>query len=236
MERTLRPVETSIYLAAAICFVVAIDKWMNVGAVDWLIDLCLTDPEAPMPDIPELFVETHHTGHAFLWLTIGAALMLVATSYENIKQHVTRRSKPQIHRKRLVAALVHVAHSAGEVKQSVIDDAFFRATGENLGPNEASSAYRSCFRKGAPSLAAILGGVENGEERREIVLGTIEVWFAAGMDSEKATETINNVMAALGLTDDEVATYLEPTPPSLSHSVLGQVRRITASMFSPLPA
>ena len=150
--------ETSIYIAAGICFVVAVDKWMNVGAVDWLVDLCLTDPEAAVPDMPAMFQENHHKGHAFLWLTIGAALMLVATGYDYIENRITRRAQPLIHRKRLVAALVHVAHAAGVVKPSIIDDAFFRATGDSLGPNEALSAHRSCFRRGAPALSKILGG------------------------------------------------------------------------------
>jgi hypothetical protein len=224
--------ETFLYVAAGVCFLGAADAWLNVGAADWIVDLCLTDPDATVPDAPSIFMDDHHRGHAFLWLTAGALFMMLASSLEYIESRFRPRSEPRIHRRRMLAALLHVAHAAGPVRQSVIDDAFQSATGDHLGRNEARSAYMSCFRKGAPTLSQILEGAEHPDERRSLVLGTTNVWMATGMDSKRATEKLNDVMSVLGLTADEIAAYLDSRHQNGSQSVFGEVRRITTSMFS----
>ena len=206
-------VEIGCGLAALACFAGAADAWFGTGAFDALIDLCLSDPDAPAPVIePMPMPGKGHNTHASLFLAAGLALAGIGLTSRDVGRLLHRqgeRMEKGVDRRRLIAAVVFVARCCRGATPQDVAEAFYVATGGNLERGEIANATKYLRSERAASIETILSGTRDDETRRRIMAAVSHVWLGHGSDSRRATEAIERVSAALGLQGDEINAALD---------------------------
>lgn len=206
-------IEIGFGVFAAACFAGAVDAWLGTGAVDMLVDLCLSDPDAVPADMdPMPMSEGGHNTHASLFLAAGLASLGLGLSSGEIAPLLQQRrnARPEGQaRRRLIAALVYVARTCRGATPRDVAEAYLAATGEEVDRREVGKAVGYLRSSRAAPIERILGKVTDDEEKRLILNAACRIWFRHGVDSEIATRTMERVTAALGLEGNDINAALD---------------------------
>lgn len=130
-------------------------------------------------------------------------------------------------RKRVLGAISRVLVAAKCNDGRIVIRAFRAATGHVVTPQEAKEAYQY-FKttQPLPTDAKILAGASGDEERRRILTAAVETWAACGVDSEPATQAMESITSALGMTNDDVCAILDKRSFSARFDVAREISQI----------
>ena len=209
-------VEIGAGLAAILCFAGAADAWFATGAVDILLDLCLsdadTDPAAlgmPMSmvmerDVPQALA---FAAGGFAFVALGLSRPYLSIGQETgPAQHITDRE-----RKRLLATIAHIATASGRPEALAIARAYQSVTGHRPAPSDPAAACRHVLTRRSATLERILRGAKGDGEKRRLLMASVHIWSALGMDSRSATFRLEQVAETLGFGDEDIRMALDPS-------------------------
>ncbi|MBT8426175.1 MAG: hypothetical protein KJO67_14455 [Silicimonas sp.] len=221
---------------ALVCFAGAADAWMGTGAVDLLIDLCLGDPDAAVPDVdPMPMPDGGHGTHASLFLAGGLAALGLGLSSSEIGPmlHDRQASRPDGRaRRRLIAAIIYVARACQGTVPRDIAHAYFAVTGETLERGEIARAVSYMRSAKAAPLERILSKIPDEDEKRRILDAACRIWFRHGADSVNATRAMERVAAAMGLEGNDINTALDAPWSAEATRVLKNVETLARKTVS----
>jgi len=193
-------------------FAAAADAWLNVGAVDLLVDLCLGDKDAPVPEVEMPMPDGGHGTHASLFAAAGLATLGLGLTTGELRRFFGDPTRPQPEsriRRRLIAAIIYVARSCDTAMPKDVAEAFQAVTGEVLPKGEVTNAIKYMRSRKAAPMERILGKVSDVEEQRRILAATCHVWSKHGLDSERATRAMERVAEAMGLEGNAINAALD---------------------------
>lgn len=208
-------VEIVCILIALACYAGAADAWFGTGAVDLLVDLCLSDPESAVPameTMPMNGSQAHGT-HTSLFLAAGLAFLglgLVSNEIVSIFRACVHSKLEGRAKRRLIASMVYVARSCKDATPQDVSEAYLAVSGDTLERGEIAKAVAYLRSASAPPIETVLSKAK-GEEKRRIVVSTSYIWSRHGMDSEPATRAIERITSAIGLEGDAVSSLLDPS-------------------------
>lgn len=198
---------------ALACFAGAADAWFGTGAVDFLVDLCLSDPNGALPGLDGMAMPGGgHSTHASLFLAGGLAAMGLGLSFSEFPSLFERRpatTPAGQARRRLTAAIVYVARACEGTTPKDVALAFRTATGVDLERGEVARALKSLRTSRGATLERILNKAVDDDEKRQIMSVACDVWFQHGVDSERAARAMERVAAALGLEGNDINSALD---------------------------
>ena len=208
-------VELGCTVSALACFAGAADAWFGTGAVDLLVDLCLSDPEATVPAMETMPMNGSqvHSTHTSLFLATGLAFLGLGLVSSEIASFFRPRVRSKLEgraKRRLIASMVYVARSCKDATPQDVSEAYLAVSGETLERGELAKAVAYLRSPNAPPIETILAKAK-GEEKRRIVASASYIWSRHGMDSEPATRAIERITSAIGLEGDAVSSLLDPS-------------------------
>lgn len=150
--------------------------------------------------------------HATLFLAAGVAAIGLGLSWGEVPRFLqgTRlTSSDGKARRRLLAALVYVARCCKDARPADVAHVYLGVTGEELPQGEIAKAANYLRSRRAATIEKILGRIEDEDEKRRILAAVCEIWTRFGLDSEKATRSVERIAAALGLEGNDINAALD---------------------------
>ena len=183
----------------------AVDASLGAGGVDWLVEICLSDPDAPMPSID---LPMKHSTHAMPFWAAAAAFASVSFG---AMWHQTQKSDEfagdlSDEEFRLLAALAVVANEAPNPQARDIQTAFNKWSGTPLATEDVDLALAVFDLGPGDADLQIFAEVSNSMERGNLVCAMIQ--FASSWRPDpKRTLAIRSVADAMNMSAAELKEH-----------------------------
>ena len=161
-------------VGASAAFAAALDAQLGAGAVEWLIDICLSNPETSMaaPTMP-----MKHGEHVPLYAGIGSGLASVAfiagwwqcRGIDSSGQATTREGELA-----LIAALAVLANATRGCGPEEIQSSHAKVSQRDLGLEQAVIALDYFTPEALIDDINLFGELSNPNDRRMVICGAIE--------------------------------------------------------------
>ncbi|MEM6636795.1 MAG: hypothetical protein AAF667_13005 [Pseudomonadota bacterium] len=204
-------------VGAGVAFVAATDALLGVGAVDLLLELCLSDPEsdAKMPELPM----KHGTG-SVPYLATGAALSsaaLFSMWRQDVEPVTCQTAPPQEAEFGLLSALAILANLSPKYGPEDIVDSYTRWTGQPLDLEQATASYDLFSPDTLEDDIDLFGGVVDLAERARIICAALD-FPRYSDDPAKMFRVIDAIANAMNMGLAEIAQLWALNRPDADHN------------------
>lgn len=196
-------------IGATVAFAAALDAYYRVGAVDWVIDLCFSDPDAASTtgmgkDMPE--VPMKHTGHALLYASVGSALASSACVAKWL-QDKSGDLDPEIPSREgqfaLIAALAMLANTGTRKPNREVMDMYAILTDDTLSDEGAAAAVDYFTPEALDEAPEIFGALTRKIDREMVICGALCA-ARSWPNPTRTIETVGAIADAMDMTGSEI--------------------------------
>ncbi|MEM9902700.1 MAG: hypothetical protein AAF865_15245 [Pseudomonadota bacterium] len=184
--------------AAGTAFLAAVDAYLGTGAAEWIIALCLADPDRVVEVTP---LPMKHSQHAVLYTTMGlafASLALFANWHRALGEGRRAAHTPRIAGYPVLAALSILAQVGTRPGLAGIRSVYTRAMGTALDRARAEAAFQFFAGPRDTQDLEIFEGIVCHQERQRIIYAAID--FTRRADTPSAMiEPITRIAQAMDM-------------------------------------